>query len=112
LVGRGLGAAAFGVARFFREPPVFSYDPIIGFFPGNLYDEDVALGAPLYWARLETLCEVAALCALVAAGLDAPTLTLRRGRGRRPSGVRTGGLAVCAAFVLAAGALRRQAGPP
>ena len=27
--------------RFYAAPPVFSYNPLVGYFPGNLYDEEI-----------------------------------------------------------------------
>ncbi len=38
--------------RFLGSPAIYAYDPFFGFFPGSLYDEDVAIAAPFYWARL------------------------------------------------------------
>lgn len=97
---------AFGVHRFISEPPVFTYSPLVGFFPGNLYDEDIRLEAPLAWARLEQLVAVLALAALVAARYDRARLAVRwRGGGlaRTPA-------VIAAVAVLAAGGLRSQAG--
>lgn len=103
-----LTLAGLGLARFYGEPPVFTYSPILGYFPGNLYDEHVELGAPLYWARLEQALVVAtALLALAA------------WRARRPVGVRAGEIRLRVANVLvatallvgaSAGALRCRAG--
>ena len=56
-----------GVRRFRGEPPVFTYSPLVGFFPGNLYDEDIRLTVALAWARLEQLAAVAAALAAIAA---------------------------------------------
>lgn len=55
--------------RAYAAPPVFSYSPLVGYFPGNLYDELIELGAPLAWARLEALAWVLAALALAAKGL-------------------------------------------
>ncbi|MEO7732567.1 MAG: hypothetical protein ABIY55_16480, partial [Kofleriaceae bacterium] len=41
--------------RFYSEPPVFSYNAILGFFPGNLYDENIQLHGALAWSRLADL---------------------------------------------------------
>jgi hypothetical protein len=64
--------------RFYSEPPVFTYNAILGFFPGNLYDENVQLHAALVWSRIEQAAWVIAALALVAAFVDVPTLRLRR----------------------------------
>lgn len=81
-----LALALLGVYRFYSEPPVFTYAPIIGYFPGNMYDEDVVLGAPLYWARLQQALAVAAMLGLLGSALDrgsgAPRLATWRDASR------------------------------
>lgn len=72
--------------RFYSEPPVFSYNPILGFFPGNLYDENVELGWPLFWERVENLAVVVAVIAFVAWRLDVPSHRFHR--IARPAGRR------------------------
>lgn len=85
------------VWRFYTEPPVFAYNAFGGYFPGNLYDENISLGAPLYWSRaLQVCCAVAAL-ALAAVLVDAPTLRLAPLSNRRPIGARPRATAVAAA---------------
>ncbi len=79
-----LGLAVAALARFLGEPPVFFYSPLIGYHPGNLYDENVRIGLPLYAARAELLAWVLAGLAAVTALLDAPTLRPRL-RERRPA---------------------------
>ncbi|MEO8549553.1 MAG: hypothetical protein ABI678_06255 [Kofleriaceae bacterium] len=69
--------AVAGFLRFYREPPVFIYNALIGYFPGNMYDENIRLGMPLVWSRLEQLCAVIAMLALVASRLDVPTYRVR-----------------------------------
>jgi len=66
-----------GFWRFYREPPVFIYNALIGFFPGNMYDENIRLGMPLVWSRLEQLAGVIAILAVVAARLDVPAYRTR-----------------------------------
>jgi hypothetical protein len=73
-----LGLALAGLWRFYSEPPVFTYDALLGYFPGNLYDENIQLGAPLYWSRVEQLCWVVASLGAIALFLDGPSLRLRR----------------------------------
>ncbi len=101
---------ALALWRFYSAPPVFSYSPLVGFFPGNLYDEDIRLAAPLYWARLEQLTTVLAALALAAALLDLPTLQVRL-RQRRPRPLGKLALALGLAAATIAGGLRWQAGP-
>jgi hypothetical protein len=91
-----LAIAAAGLARFYAGPAVFTYTPLVGYFPGNLYDENIRLGAPLLWARLEQLLAVAALGAVIAAVIDGGSLRLRR--AHRP-------FAWLAAVALGAGAI-------
>ncbi len=102
-----VGFVALGLYRFYSEPPVFSYSPLVGFFPGNLYDEDIRLGAALYWARLEQLATVLALLGAATVLLDAPSLRVRRrGRRHRPA---FAALAAAAPAALIALALRYHA---
>src|SRR5947208_2053286 len=65
-------AAASALWRWYSEPPVFTYNAILGYFPGNLYDENIQLQSPLAWSRLEELAAVVAVVALVAFRLDVP----------------------------------------
>lgn len=102
--------AAAGITRGLAEPPVFSYSALVGYFPGNLYDELIELSWPLFWARLEALAVVVAACGVAAAGLDPVTLRWRASRvwsGRRWSALATAALAAGAASTMAsrAGAL-------
>ncbi|MCB9564400.1 MAG: hypothetical protein H6708_28795 [Kofleriaceae bacterium] len=104
-----LGLAIAGLARFYGEPPVFVYNPLVGYFPGNLYDENIRIGLPLYAARAEQLLVVIAALAALRPLLAAPTLQPRR-RERRPRGWRWpwhAGAAVAAAGALL---LRAHAG--
>ena len=70
--------AAAGLYRFYAAPPVFTYNAILGYFPGNIYDENVRLGAPLLWSRLEQVVWLVVVIALVAWRLDVPTHKMRR----------------------------------
>jgi hypothetical protein len=99
------GAALY---RFYAAPPVFTYNAILGYFPGNLYDENVQLGSPLAWSRLEELLWVVAIVAACATRLDVPRYRITR--APRPGSRRLGALAV--AVVVAAGAafLHTQSG--
>ncbi len=94
-----LGAALW---RFYAAPAVFNYTPIVGYFPGNLYDENLHLGAPLAWARLEQLAWVIGILALVATRLDAPSYRVRL--APRPIGMRVPALVIATvAFAIGAG---------
>jgi hypothetical protein len=69
-----LALVGIGLARFYAAPPVFSYSPLVGYFPGNLYDERIELGAALGWARLEAALWILASLTAMACFLEAGTL--------------------------------------
>ncbi|HEU4732226.1 MAG TPA: hypothetical protein VFT22_30230 [Kofleriaceae bacterium] len=96
--------------RFYSEPPVFSYNAILGYFPGNLYDENIQLRWPLVWSRLEEVAWVAAAVALVAFRLDVPRHRLGW-REVRPAGRRLGALGIAAVCLAGALALHHAGGP-
>ncbi|HTL32249.1 MAG TPA: hypothetical protein VL326_03940 [Kofleriaceae bacterium] len=100
--------ALTGVWRFYSAPPVFTYNALVGYFPGNLYDENIELGAPLLWSRLEQLAWVIAIAGVVAARLDVPRF--RWAREARPAKRRVGPVAVAVLAAAAAVALRLDAG--
>jgi hypothetical protein len=70
--------ALAGLWRFYSAPPVFIYNALIGYFPGNLYDENVQLGEPLLWSRLEQLLVVLAALGALATWLDVPNFRVAR----------------------------------
>ena len=73
----GAGAASLLVAgwRVAFEPPIFSYDPVFGMWPGALYDEALGLPAALAPARLMHL--LAGWAALAVANLMATPVVER-----------------------------------
>ena len=95
--------------RFYSEPPVFSYNPILGFFPGNLYDENIQLHAALAWSRLADLAWVVLVVALVTLRLDVPRLRLAW-RDPRPAGRRTGAAVLALAALAGVIVLHLEAG--
>jgi hypothetical protein len=104
-----VGLMLHSLWRFYAAPPVFNYNPLAGYFPGNLYDEEIRLGAPLAWARLHQFALVFGLLALAASLIDAPSALLRLHR-RRPHGVRWAAAVSCAAWLGLALAVRSHAG--
>jgi len=104
-----LGLFAAALARFYGAPPVFSYTPLVGYFPGNLYDEQIVLGSALIWSRLEQAAAIAAVAAVAAAFLDVPALRLRL-RGRRPDAPRWQAWLAAAVLAAIAGGLRVEGG--
>ncbi len=105
-----LVVAILAVWRFYAAPPVFTYNAILGYFPGNLYDENVQLTAALVWSRLEQLLIVIAVVAAVASRLDVPRFRVTL-RAPLPTSRRTGALAVALACAAGAIGLRMQSGP-
>jgi hypothetical protein len=101
--------AAAALWRFYSEPPVCTYNAILGYFPGNLYDENIQLRWPLVWSRLEELGWAVALVALVAWRLDVPAHRTRW-RDARPAGYRAAALAIAAVAAAGAVALHLEAG--
>lgn len=100
-----LGSIALGLWRFYAAPPIFGYDPFAGYFPGTLYDEDVALGGAFVWSRLYQGAFALAALAACAATLDPATLGLRRTALFRPgpSGEPSGRFASLVVGLVAAG---------
>lgn len=74
----------WGVYRFYAEPAIFGYDPFAGYFPGTLYDEDVALRLPFLFARLQQLCWLGTAIVIGAVTLDPAALRLRLPLGPPP----------------------------
>lgn len=94
--------------RFYAAPPVFTYNAILGYFPGNLYDENVQLAMALAWSRLEQLAWVVTVLALVAIVIDVPTF--RATRASRPAGRRTGAWVIALVAAGLAVVLRIESG--
>jgi len=94
-----LASFLFALWRFYAAPPVFSYSTFAGYYPGNLYDEEIAFSAAFLWSRLFEASLLVALLAAAAVCLDAPALRLAL-RRPRPEGRR---LVPAAAGAIAAG---------
>ena len=103
-----LAAVLHSVWRFYDAPPVFSYNPLAGYWSGNLYDENIQLGPPLAWSRAHQLLVLLAVLGLCAALVDTPSARLRPW-GRRPAGVRFE-VALCFAALVGAVAIRARSG--
>ena len=71
----GVMFASIGISlfRLATEPPVFVYNPIIGYFPGPIYDEVVVITSTLLTARAIVLVSVLAMVAGLCACFD-PTV--------------------------------------
>ncbi|MXX04595.1 MAG: tetratricopeptide repeat protein [Gemmatimonadetes bacterium] len=84
--------------RLATNPPVFAYNPIIGYFPGPIYDEVVVITSTLLAARAIVLVSVLAMVAGLCACFDPSARKIRPSllwkiRGGSPSGGSAGGSA-------------------
>lgn len=104
-----LATAAHGLWRFYAAPPVFSYSPLVGYFPGNLYDEDITLNAAFWWARLDAALVVMAMFTFCLWRIDLASLRMQW-RGLRLSAGPRLALMVCAVTSLAVAGMRHQGG--
>lgn len=95
-----LGSVVWAVYRFYAAPPIFAYDPFGGYFPGSLYDEEVAIEAPFLWARGYHFACAAAALAVCAALFDGERLRLSLRRLRFFRGL-LAALLVAHAFLFA-----------
>ncbi|MDB4965000.1 MAG: Tetratricopeptide 4 [Myxococcales bacterium] len=96
-MGVVVASVAWGVWRFYAAPPIFGYDPFVGYFAGTLYDEEVAITRAFLWARLYHVAWLTLMLALCARHLDGGSLTLRL----RPHGMRVLAVLVAAAVAVA-----------
>jgi hypothetical protein len=94
--------------RFHGSPPVYTYNALLGYFPGNMYDEHITLQLPLLWSRLEQLAWVIAVLALVAWRFDVASYRIRR--DPRPAGRRGGALVLAVLAIAGAVGLRWNGG--
>ena len=89
-------SVGISVFRLATQPPVFAYNPIIGYFPGPIYDEVVVITSTLLAARAIVLVSVVAMIAGLCACFDPstrkirPSLLLKIRRGS-PDGSPAGG---------------------
>lgn len=70
-------SALWGFVRYHGTPPVFAYDPFVGYLAGPIYDEDLRIGGALVWARLYHAALALTSLATCALFLDGPTRSLR-----------------------------------
>lgn len=86
LLGLGiiLGSIVWALVRSYAAPPIFAFDPFGGYFPGSLYDEEVAISHTVLGARALHLGFALVALALLAPCLDGRTLEFkwRATRGR------------------------------
>ena len=68
---------AISLYRLATQPPVFAYNPIIGYFPGPIYDEVVVITTTLLTARAIVLVSVLAIAAGLSVCFDPSTWKIR-----------------------------------
>jgi len=100
--------AIAAIWRFHGSPPVYTYNAVLGYFPGNMYDEHIQLELPLLWSRIEQLAWVIAVLALVASRFDVASYRVRR--APRPAGRRTGPVILALGAIALAVGLRWNGG--
>ncbi len=91
----------WSVARFYRSPGVFAFDPFFGFWPGVLYDETIRLDDAMVTHRLGTAGWIVALGALFVALYDPARRALARPRARPALLASLGGASLGIAVYLA-----------
>ena len=107
-----VASVAWGVWRFYAAPPIFGYDPFVGYFAGTLYDEDVAVTARVRVGAPVSRDGAGGGADLVrAASSTAPRLALRAGAdgARRRARARARAALVAARAVAGARAARLRA---
>lgn len=67
-------------------PQAFAFNHFLGYLPGPLYDEALAVTPAVYWFRLETALWALLLCLITANGLDMKSGQLSRPHVRLGSG--------------------------
>lgn len=103
-----VATALHGLWRFYAAPPVFSYNPLVGYFPGNLYDEDITLTAAFWWARLDAALLVVAMAGFCVWRFDPAQRRLHWNNWRITGHRRACAVALVAALGFAV--VRSQAG--
>lgn len=64
IIGWWLIVVAFNLAHFYAHPPIFAYNPFIGYFNGAVYDNYIPISDTWLWYRVHTLGQAALLLAL------------------------------------------------
>ncbi|MBX7192479.1 MAG: hypothetical protein K1X94_10500 [Sandaracinaceae bacterium] len=73
-----LGSIALGLYRFVDTPAIFAYTHFVGYFPGTLYDPDIAIESAYGTLRLASLALGALLVLVMHVGFDGARLDRRR----------------------------------
>ncbi len=73
--------------HFYNHPPIFAYNPFVGYFSGSVYDNVIPITATWLWYRLNTAAQIALLLLLayrrfpIAAGFGCVVLVFALQRG-------------------------------
>lgn len=73
-----LASIALGLWRFVETPAIYAYTHFVGYFPGTLYDPDIAIGAPYETLRLASLALAALLWLVWSRGFEGGRVRLGR----------------------------------
>ncbi len=65
-----VGVALLGLLRFYSTPAIFAYSHFVGYFPGSLYDPDIAIESRYLTFRVITIAWIVSASCLVRAGFD------------------------------------------
>lgn len=71
-----------GLYALYQGPAIFAYDPFVGYFPGALYDEEIAIHSAFYWYRLYNVVWIVAAFLCVGACFDPASLKATFSRHR------------------------------
>jgi tetratricopeptide (TPR) repeat protein len=77
-----IGFFAIALGRLYSQPQIFVYSIPFGFWPGSIYDEQLAVDSTLVAFRGYTCCYALAIVAFARAFLDREQMVLTLGRPR------------------------------
>ncbi len=92
-----LMAIGWSLARVYTAPPIFVFDPVVGYFAGSLYDENVGVPTALWWSRAYHAAIALTVLTSAARWLSGPELRLCRAAARGRAGLTLLALASLAA---------------
>ncbi len=75
-----VGSIALGLSRFVTTPAIFAYAHFAGYFPGSLYDPDIAITGAYLTLRLATLMLIVVFAVAFMVGFDGQRITLQKAR--------------------------------
>lgn len=75
-----LGSIALGLTRFVTTPAIFAYAHFAGYFPGSLYDPDIAITGAYLTLRIATFILFVVFVLAFVIGFDGKRITLGHAR--------------------------------